>query len=216
MGRPGRPLLTWDQFLQRYWDRVDRTGDACWVWTSGTGSGGYGGVMGTQFFGPRMVAAHHVAWYLKTGELPPEDLYILHTCDDRRCVRNDEDGTYEIGEDSLIRYGHLFLGTAAHNALDKQNKGRANNGVHRSDSDWKQGYVNSGLTEDDVNRICQSVDDGSATVSQLAIQFNVHYQNIYAIMRRREKIREKGARHDDDGRSRIHPRDRSSYRRRYG
>ena len=57
----------------------------------------------------KMVYTHRLAWELKYGPIP-EGLGVLHRCDNPPCC-NDE---------------HLFLGTDADNALDREAKGRGN------------------------------------------------------------------------------------------
>lgn len=88
----------------------------------GYGSIGAGGRKGKQ------VGAHRVAWELATGESIPEDTQVLHVCDTPGCVRNDGQGTYDINEQSLPRWGHLFLGEQVHNMADMAQKGRAKGG----------------------------------------------------------------------------------------
>lgn len=55
-----------------------------------------------------------MAWVLTHGPIP-DDLLVLHSCDNPSCVRPD----------------HLFLGTDAVNMRDKQRKGRATSGPRR-------------------------------------------------------------------------------------
>lgn len=57
--------------------------------------------------GSRQVAAHRIAWVLAHGEIP-KGLFVLHRCDQPRCVSVD----------------HLFLGTAKDNSEDMTRKGR--------------------------------------------------------------------------------------------
>ena len=92
-----------DVTARRFWTYVDKSGE-CWNWTGGTFSGRYG-----QFrAGTRKVKAHRFAWVIAGHDLPP-DMILCHRCDNVRCVRPE----------------HLFLGTHADNAHDRDAKGRA-------------------------------------------------------------------------------------------
>lgn len=102
----------------RFWSFVDKGGPVpphrpelgpCWTWLGAPRSVGYGG------FHPggagRTMLAHRYSWRLVHGD-PPIALYVLHACDNRKCVRVD----------------HLFLGTAKDNTRDMLAKGRGSNG----------------------------------------------------------------------------------------
>lgn len=75
--------------MQRFWDKVSRSPHGCWEWQASTDTSGYG-----QFkMGGKVLRAHRVAYSLAYGM--PKDEVIMHTCDNRRCVRPDhlEDAT---------------------------------------------------------------------------------------------------------------------------
>lgn len=86
----------------RLWRKV-KIGDECWEWKASKHRDGYGNFR----FGGRMDLAHRAAWTLERGTIPNE-LQVLHTCDNRSCVRPS----------------HLWLGTNADNVRDKMKKGR--------------------------------------------------------------------------------------------
>jgi hypothetical protein len=106
-----------------FYSHVDKTDD-CWLWTGSVRTDGYGqsGVRSRTRPGP--YPAHRLAWEFVAGPVP-DDTDVLHTCDVRLCVRNDEEGTYEVDGILLPRRGHLFNGTALHNMLDMSAKGRS-------------------------------------------------------------------------------------------
>jgi hypothetical protein len=94
----------WDgkTFEQRFWERVDKSGE-CWLWTGATFRRGYGAVKREG----KQLKAHRVAWEMHFGRLPQGAL-IMHHCDNPPCVRPQ----------------HLFPGTPADNMADKVTKGR--------------------------------------------------------------------------------------------
>lgn len=104
--------------FERYVDRGSSP-DACWLWTGGTCSGGYG----TFWVGGRVVRAHRLALALHLGrELGPHEI-ARHTCDHRwpltdlrgrRCVRPGD--------------GHLVLGSARENREDRIRRLRSRDG----------------------------------------------------------------------------------------
>ncbi len=75
----------------------------CRLWLECVGHGGYGIVRA----GRAKFRAHRVAWELQRGPIP-EGLCVCHRCDTPACVNVE----------------HLFLGTHADNARDRNAKGR--------------------------------------------------------------------------------------------
>lgn len=68
----------------RFWPRVDKQDDGCWLWTATLDSDGYGSlwVQGT------MVSTHRFAYELLVGPIP-DGLTLDHLCRVRRCVNPD-------------------------------------------------------------------------------------------------------------------------------
>lgn len=102
-------------------EKVKRS-DSCWDWMGFRQPNGYGqcgsGKRGKHEY------AHRRAFERASGEPIPEGMGIYHTCDRPWCVRNDEQGTYEIDGKSFPRWGHLWLGKDADNVGDKVAKER--------------------------------------------------------------------------------------------
>lgn len=93
---------------ERFWSKVDRSGE-CWLWTgSSRGSNNYGQFAVTP---KRSVAAHRFAYELTHGPIP-DGMLVCHTCDTPRCVRPE----------------HLWLGTPLDNHDDMKAKGRSPRG----------------------------------------------------------------------------------------
>ena len=105
MGRSLEPfVLSVASFDGRFWGKVaKRDGEECWEWQGSRKGGGYGsiGIKGGT------VAAHRASWVLTNGAIP-DNLWVLHKCDNPPCVRPD----------------HLFLGTRLDNVRDMCAKGR--------------------------------------------------------------------------------------------
>lgn len=98
----------------------------CWLWVGAVhGEFGYGSFR----LGDSPKKAHRAAWVLYKGGIP-EDLHVLHRCDNPGCVNPD----------------HLFLGTHDDNMKDMKGKGRTKF-FHSED------HPNSKLTNVQVNEI---------------------------------------------------------------
>src|SRR5579864_1033523 len=97
------------QFATNFWSRVSNFGkpNMCWVWTASCYRNGYGQVSHNY----QKLLAHRVAYELARGPIP-ENLLVLHRCDNRPCCNP----------------AHLWLGTHRDNLVDMHNKGRANLG----------------------------------------------------------------------------------------
>lgn len=130
-----------------------RLGTPCLLWRGTVNNAGRG-----QFhLNGRTVQATHVAWWLKTGEWPQQQ--VLHRCDVERCVRED----------------HLFEGTQADNLADMVAKGRQNyGGRQRGELRW-----NAKLTPSKVLEIRTSDE----SLSRLASRFGIAKSTVAAVRR---------------------------------
>lgn len=161
----------WTFDVEHFWNRVDRR-EACWLWTAGQDTNGYGAVG----IGDRSERAHRIAYSLASGLPILSGQKVLHTCDTRLCVRNDDAGTYEVNGVALPRFGHLFLGTIADNNADMIAKGR-----HRVLFGERNGRAV--LTETAVRDIRRLYQDGVGCVT-IGRQFGVNPNTVMDIVRR--------------------------------
>jgi hypothetical protein len=148
---------------ERFWSKVNKDGllhptlgTACWLWTASTCLSGYG----TFGFRRRLIKAHRYSWELHHGTIP-DGLFVLHRCDVSRCVNPD----------------HLFLGTLADNAADRDCKGRQARG---------ESCGTSRLTVEQVIAIRLRHRKGSSTdgSTALAREYKVHHSTIRNIISR--------------------------------
>ncbi|WP_181778935.1 HNH endonuclease signature motif containing protein [Pseudonocardia pini] len=74
--------MTWGTPMERFWQKVDRRGDAeCWPWVGGRKAAGYG-----QFtVDGHKVIAHRWSYQQFVGPIPA-DYEVDHTCGNRQCV----------------------------------------------------------------------------------------------------------------------------------
>ena len=164
----GRPLD------ERFWEKVDKNGPIpahrpelgqCWEWTATISEKGYG-LFRISGANRRYEPAHRFSWILINGEKPAE-LFVLHHCDNRRCVRPD----------------HLFLGTAADNTADMMSKGRE--ARIYGDQHWC-----SKLTSQQVAEMRRRYADKSrrVTIKALAEEYGTSYSNANYIVNYRSWV----------------------------
>lgn len=89
---------------ERFIEKIDIDSAGCWTWTGGINANGYG----SCWDGERVETASRLSYRLFVCAIPDE-LFVLHRCDNPLCVRPS----------------HLFLGTHQDNMRDRDLKGRA-------------------------------------------------------------------------------------------
>lgn len=148
------------EFDQRTRDRIKKytqidTETGCWNWTGFIYSFGYGL---TSHKG-KDILAHRASWKVFKGDIP-NGMYVLHKCDNRKCVNPD----------------HLFIGTAKDNTQDMIAKGRARSKPNKG--------INHGcakLDEKRVNEIKEYKKQGMCN-SDIAKIYNINSNTVQKIV----------------------------------
>lgn len=155
-GHNSRPKQT--PLADQFQDGVVRT-DACWLWTAGKTSAGYGELHD----GRRIITAHRYSWEKTNGPIPP-GVFVCHHCDTPPCVNP----------------AHLFLGTPGDNVRDAAAKHRL-----RPGNTVGEHNPAAKLTTADVVAIRQRSLPPSVGRQRLAIEYGVSLATIKAIVSRR-------------------------------
>jgi HNH endonuclease len=131
--------------IDRFWKYVVKPNDSCWFWVGGLTHNGYG-----QFNnGKTTVRAHRWIYGQERGPVPV-GIMVLHSCDNRNCVRID----------------HLFLGTAGENTADMIRKERKKFDSVLTESDvWE---IRARLAEGDMHKdIAEDYGVSRATITDI-------------------------------------------------
>ena len=115
--KPGSGPHGLQRWPERFWEKVFKYGPLplnqpelgeCWLWMGCRNERGYGYISYGK--NQRLKRVHIVSWLLHFGEVP-DNICVLHKCDNRACVRPS----------------HLFVGTNQDNTDDMLRKGRGYN-----------------------------------------------------------------------------------------
>lgn len=138
----------------RFWAKVEKT-DGCWNWTAALNGRGYGQIKisGTR----KNTTAHRMSYEMHYGAIR-DGLWVLHKCDNPRCVNPD----------------HLFLGNAAVNVADMDAKGRRVVADNRGSRNGRA-VLNASAVEQ-IRLLC-----GSVRRADLSRMFGVGKSQIHRI-----------------------------------
>ena len=126
--------------------------NGCWEWQGSVSDKGYGQVTISRLSKSTM-KSHRVSYLQYKGQIP-EGLFVLHECDNRKCVNPD----------------HLFTGTAKDNTDDMIRKGR-----YHSGSSYGSTNGASKLTEDEVLQLVQQLNLNN---KQLADKYKISSNTV--------------------------------------
>jgi hypothetical protein len=150
-----KDILTYyvNRMKNRFWKSVKKT-ETCWNWTGSFDTRGYGQIVvcGT------LHSTHRIAYILYHGRIPGK-LHILHSCDNRACIKRE----------------HLRAGTDEENRLEKIAKKR---------HDFGENHAKAKLTEVQVLEIRKKHSHGTG-VMLLSKEYDVHWNTIHAIISRK-------------------------------
>lgn len=138
----------------RIWRKIKWEG-RCLIWTGTVNYGGYGQVS----IDGRKRLLHRLSWETARGPIP-DGLWVLHKCDNRRCVR----------------MSHLFLGTHADNMADCVRKGRQRKGTV---------IECAKLDDDKVRQIRDLYSRGGISHAKLGLAYGVDAKAIANAVNRR-------------------------------
>jgi hypothetical protein len=138
-------------FLEQRIIRIPIAG--CWLWTGSVRSTGYAS---TNLISSPESSGHRLSWTIYKGPIPT-GMHVLHKCDTRSCINPH----------------HLFLGTNADNARDRdaKNRGVIPLGEH------------NGRAKLTAQQVLDIREDGRST-KEIAAQYNVLVRHINFIRKR--------------------------------
>ena len=139
---------------RRFWEKVQRGApDQCWPWLATTCQG-----YGHFKVGSKIKKAHRLAYEEVHGPIP-DNMIVMHTCDNRRCVN----------------VSHLMLGTLGDNNRDRDRKGRqvAMRG---------EAHGMSKLRQEQAAEIAALRNETNRSIRKLADKFGVSANTVRDVM----------------------------------
>lgn len=142
-------------FESRFWNNTIENENGCWEWQGAThAKTGYGIIT----LEGQARTTHTVSYEQAKGEIP-EDLFVLHKCNNRICINPD----------------HLYVGTHDDNMRDMANAGSVKGSKN----------FNSILNEEEVQEIRKLIASKMITYANIAQQYGVKRQTVKDIALRR-------------------------------
>lgn len=135
--------------------KVKVSENGCWEWQGSLKTTGYSQIV--AFGKPQ--CGHRVSYKVFRGDIP-KDLWVLHSCDNRKCVNPD----------------HLFLGNGKENHFDMTIKGRSNYAKNE-----KSGHAK--LTKNQVLEARKLYETGLYGCSVLSKKYGVTSRTIWCAIK---------------------------------
>jgi hypothetical protein len=146
----GHPRKPW---VERFWLKVAKGNpDVCWPWKGRPMTNGYCNmsISNAQYY------AHRLSFLIANGSIDPE-LFVIHSCDNRRCVNPS----------------HLSQDTLQENSRQAVERNRIRRGE-------RHGMVK--LSEDEVSQIRSLYASGTFTQTAIADRFGVRGPQVCRIV----------------------------------
>ncbi len=166
-------------YTERFWDKVEVTGDdSCWKWRGSRQAGGYGSLnvtllrLVTSKGNPKTVISSHCFSYVIHSGIAFSDLLgkeVCHTCDNPECCNPK----------------HLYLGTSSTNRQDCLTRGR-----HKTNGNDKKTHCPRGHAYDESNTYRDSWGRHCLACKKLH-EKTEHYKKMKAASTRKRRLRAK-------------------------
>lgn len=159
----------------RFWGRLSSTLGGCLEFQGICDKNGYGVIK----VDGAMSRTHRLAWEQRNGPIP-EGLFVCHRCDNPPCCNVD----------------HLFLGTPAENAEDRDRKGRGrwlsgdNNPSSVNPRRLPRGdrHKNTKLTAEQMVEIKKLYATGMYAQHEIASRFGVQQMTVSRVVRGKARV----------------------------
>lgn len=138
---------------ERFLNKVKVQENGCHEWQSTIHRDGYG----KFWFDGKQIQAHRMSYSLFVGDIP-DGLFVLHKCDNRKCVNPE----------------HLYLGTASDNCKDK---------VERYKGMWGRMKI----PYEDVIKCREMYYKLGKTQQEIANHFGIHQTQVSRYIRNKQR-----------------------------
>ena len=153
-------------FQTRYWSKVSKQPNGCWLWQGTVNNRGYGQIHVCRISGKvQTMSVHRISWIISTRSEVPQGKYILHLCNNKlpRCCNP----------------AHFEVGTQLENVRQMDREGR-----RVSCNPKGEAHPRAKFTKEQILDIREKYASGNFTYPQLGDIFGVGRTYISKIVRR--------------------------------